>query len=51
VDLLEGFKDIEDAKSLYAIPGDPHPNAAGHTIMADILVPALEDIIEGERRR
>ncbi|MDP6175620.1 MAG: GDSL-type esterase/lipase family protein, partial [Rhodospirillales bacterium] len=45
VDLLEGFKKIEDPRSLFAIPGDPHPNAQGHAIMADTLAPALERLM------
>ena len=51
VDLLEGFKDIEDARALYAIPGDPHPNARGHAIMADILTQELQRIIDGAGTR
>jgi len=45
VDLLQGFKDIKDPRSLFAIPGDPHPNADGHAIMTDTLVPTLERMI------
>jgi len=51
VDLLEGFKGIDDARALYAIPGDPHPNARGHAIMADILTPELQRLIDGEGAR
>ena len=36
LDLLPFFKDIE-AKKLWAMPGDPHPNAFGHQIMADAI--------------
>jgi lysophospholipase L1-like esterase len=45
VDLYQGFKDVKDPHALFAIPGDPHPNARGHAIMADILVPVLEKMI------
>ncbi|HIF10229.1 MAG TPA: SGNH/GDSL hydrolase family protein [Sneathiellales bacterium] len=45
VDLLEGFKDVEDPHTLFAIPGDPHPNARGHAIMANVLAPVLERMI------
>ena len=51
VDMLDGFRGIANSKSLYAIPGDPHPNATGHAIMADILVPELERLIESEDQR
>jgi len=44
VDLLDAFKDVPDAKALYAIPGDPHPNAAGHAMMADVLTPVLQKL-------
>ena len=36
VDLFDAFQGIP-AKSLWAIPGDPHPNAEGHRIMAEFL--------------
>jgi len=40
VDLYPGFKHIDPAE-LWNIPGDPHPNAAAHGIMAERLYPAL----------
>ncbi len=30
------------AEELWAMPGDPHPNALGHRIMADSIRPVLE---------
>jgi lysophospholipase L1-like esterase len=51
VDLLDAFRDVQDPRSLYAIPGDPHPNAAGHARMANVLVPVLSAmIVDGTRR-
>ena len=48
VDLMQGFKGVKDSRSLFAIPGDPHPNARGHSIMADALIPALERLIKNK---
>lgn len=41
VDLLPGFKGLTPEK-IWAMPGDPHPNALGHKIMADTLFPLLQ---------
>lgn len=40
VDLLPGFGPLEP-KEIWAMPGDPHPNALGHRIMAEQLFPLL----------
>lgn len=40
VDLLPGFVGLSPEK-IWAMPGDPHPNALGHQIMADTLYPVL----------
>lgn len=38
LDLLPSFKQFEeDAKAIWAMPGDPHPNAHGHAVMAEAL--------------
>ncbi len=37
VDFFESFKDIADQSSLWAMPGDPHPNEIGHRLMANQL--------------
>lgn len=36
IDLLEGFKGM-DQKDIWVMPTDPHPNALGHKIMADLI--------------
>ena len=41
IDALPAFQDIEDAQSLWAMPGDPHPNAEAHRMFADVLYPHL----------
>lgn len=51
VDLSDGFTNVTDARSLYAIPGDPHPNPAGHAIMADVLAPVLRRAVEDRSGR
>lgn len=38
VDLLDGLKSVEDNRELWAMKGDPHPNALGHKLMADQLL-------------
>ena len=40
VDLLPSMKDLAPA-TLWAMPGDPHPNALGHQRMADAIFPVL----------
>ena len=44
VDLLPAFRGLE-ARQLWAIPGDPHPNALGHRLMADSLSPPIEAML------
>lgn len=41
VDLLPGFGSLDPA-DIWAMPGDPHPNALGHRIMAEQLFPLLD---------
>ena len=40
LDLLPYFSGM-DSKEIWAMPGDPHPNALGHRIMADAAFPLL----------
>jgi lysophospholipase L1-like esterase len=40
VDLLQTFQGM-DAREIWAMPGDPHPNAKGHALMADAIFPTL----------
>ena len=40
VDLLPALRG-RPPEELFAMPGDPHPNALGHRLMADALFPAL----------
>lgn len=40
VDLLPGFTGLRP-EEVWAMPGDPHPNALGHQRMAEILFPIL----------
>jgi len=42
VDALSAFQTVEDAQSLWAMPGDPHPNAKAHHIFADVIYPFLK---------
>jgi len=28
-------------EALFAMPGDPHPNAVGHALMADAMFPVI----------
>ncbi|TAN61734.1 MAG: hypothetical protein EPN20_11915 [Magnetospirillum sp.] len=44
VDFLPGLKTVA-SKDLYAIPGDPHPNATGHRIMAEALTPTIQHLL------
>lgn len=41
VDLLPAFGKL-NPQQIWAMPGDPHPNALGHKLMADALFPVLE---------
>jgi len=43
VDLFPAFQGITPEK-IWAMPGDPHPNALGHELMAKALYPALKDV-------
>lgn len=42
VDLLPAFGALAP-EQIWAMPGDPHPNALGHKLMAETLFPVLED--------
>lgn len=41
LDLLPVFSGLE-AKQIWAMPGDPHPNAYGHQLMAEAIYKALD---------
>lgn len=41
VDLYDSFKNIDKPEEIWAMPGDPHPNAKGHQMIADQLFPVL----------
>jgi lysophospholipase L1-like esterase len=41
VDLYDSFKNIEKPEEIWAMPGDPHPNAKGHQLIANQLLPVL----------
>ncbi|MEY3369728.1 MAG: hypothetical protein RLZZ361_398 [Cyanobacteriota bacterium] len=41
VDLYDSFKDIDKPEEIWAMPGDPHPNAKGHQMIANQLFPTL----------
>jgi hypothetical protein len=43
VDLYDSFKNIDKPKEIWAMPGDPHPNARGHQIIANQLFPILSN--------
>jgi len=40
VDLLPAFGALSP-EQVWAMPGDPHPNALGHKLMAEALAPLL----------
>jgi lysophospholipase L1-like esterase len=40
VDLLGAFGTLSP-EEVWAMPGDPHPNALGHKLMADAIIPAV----------
>jgi lysophospholipase L1-like esterase len=42
VDLLPAFGALSP-EQIWAMPGDPHPNALGHKLMAEALFPVLQD--------
>jgi lysophospholipase L1-like esterase len=42
IDLLPAFGRLRPAE-IWAMPGDPHPNALGHRLMADAVFPLLHD--------
>ena len=42
VDLLPAFLN-QDAKKIWNMPGDPHPNSFGHELMAKMLYPFLKN--------
>ncbi len=37
INFFDSFKDISDQSSLWAMPGDPHPNEIGHRLMVNQL--------------
>ncbi|MGE4167539.1 MAG: SGNH/GDSL hydrolase family protein, partial [Xanthobacteraceae bacterium] len=41
VDLLPAFRGLTP-EEVWAMPGDPHPNALGHRLMAETLAPVLK---------
>lgn len=43
IDLYPPFE-REDPAKIWAMPGDPHPNARGHHLMADTLYPVLRNL-------
>jgi hypothetical protein len=40
LDLLPALKGLKSTE-IWAMPGDPHPNARGHALMADAIYPVL----------
>jgi lysophospholipase L1-like esterase len=48
VDLLPALSG-RPPQQLFAMPGDPHPNALGHRLMAEALLPVLQQRDEGIR--
>jgi lysophospholipase L1-like esterase len=42
IDLLPAFAGLRP-EEIYAIPGDPHPNARGHALMAEAIFPVLSE--------
>ncbi len=44
IDLYPAFKGLTP-KELWAMPGDPHPNALGHKLMADTIFPVLDTAV------
>lgn len=50
VDLLPAMRGRRP-EELFAMPGDPHPNALGHALMADALLPAIARHSVGDETR
>jgi len=50
VDLLPAFRGLTP-EDIWAMPGDPHPNARGHALMADAIYGALAQARETEGTR
>jgi lysophospholipase L1-like esterase len=42
IDLLPALSGLQP-QEIYAMPGDPHPNARGHALMADAIFPVLAE--------
>jgi hypothetical protein len=40
IDLLAAFGTLSP-EEVWAMPGDPHPNALGHKLMADAVIPVV----------
>jgi lysophospholipase L1-like esterase len=40
IDLLPAFRGLS-AEQVWAMPGDPHPNALGHRLMAETIFPSI----------
>lgn len=45
IDLLPSLRGIPP-EQLFAMPGDPHPNALGHTLMAEGILPVISQIAQ-----
>lgn len=41
IDFYDSFKGIENQETIWAMPGDPHPNEYGHKLMADQLLTTI----------
>ena len=41
IDLLPAMRG-RPPQDLFAMPGDPHPNALGHQLMADAIFPVIK---------
>jgi hypothetical protein len=35
-------------QELFAMPGDPHPNALGHKLMADAISPIIANVAKAQ---
>jgi len=47
VDLLPALRG-RPPQELFAMPGDPHPNALGHELMADAIYPVIAALEAGK---
>jgi lysophospholipase L1-like esterase len=47
IDLLPAFKNLPP-EQIWAMPGDPHPNALGHHLMAEAMYPVLRQDAKAE---